>query len=303
VTVLREGQVVHTGNTAALTAEAIGAWMVGERTRVDAAPIAARGGKTRLQVERIVLGDSAGSVQSSISFEIRAGERVGVAGVGGAGHATLAATIAGLLSPTSGSIRVDGLEITADAFRAQRAGVAFIPDDRADGLSAEHTVAENLFLLRLQEPHFSRYGLRRDRVAADYALPLMRAMNITPENPRLRVGALSGGNQQKVLVARELERNPAVVIAHGPTRGLDLAAAAAVRNALFAAATGGAALLILSSDLDELLALCNRLLVLSSGRIVADLDCRDSPPDAALLGLALAGLPQSTPALSEEILS
>ncbi len=298
MTVLREGRVVHRSATAGVTAQALGEWMVGTRTTTTTPPPATSGGPLRLRVRGIGLGGRQAAALDTIDLDVRGGERVGIAGVGGAGQAMFADVLAGLVRPARGTVRVDGVDVTGDARKTRAAGLAFIPEDRAAGLSLSHSVAENLALFKLASLR-GRFLHGRDRDAeARHAATIVSNMAIVPADVSAPVASLSGGNQQKVLLGRELEDAAAVIVAHGPTRGLDLAAAATVRNVLFDAAARGAALIVLSSDLDELFALCDRLLVLSGGRLVAEFDCRDGPPNAGDLGRALAGDPSFHPARS-----
>jgi ABC-type uncharacterized transport system ATPase subunit len=310
VTVLREGRVVHAGKTDQLTAAQLAAWMVGEREApTSGLPPRAAGRRVRLAVEELSVGEPSGPLLQDIGFQVCAGECVGIAAVGGSGQAALAAVLAGLRTPSRGRVRVDGVDITGDAAGARAAGLAFIPEDRAAGLSLPHSVAENLALFlpsRWRPPTASArlesrlgprllawitatLGLRDRRAELAHAIPRIAALSVVPPDPQAPVATLSGGNQQKVLIGRELDGDPAVIVAHGPTRGLDLGAAAAVRAGLFAAARRGAAVLVLSSDLDELFALCHRLRVLAAGCLVADFDFHAGLPDAARLGQAMAG--------------
>jgi len=291
MTVVREGRVVHQSATAGITAQALGAWMVGTRGTTAIPPLPTSNGSRRLCVRGVSLGGRQAPALDGIDLDVHAGERVGIAGVGGAGQATLADVLAGLIRPARGAVLVDGIDVTGNPHKARTAGLAFISEDRAAGLSLPHSIAENLALFKLESLR-TRLLHWRNRVSeVRHAARIVANLGIVPADVDASVATLSGGNQQKVLLGRELEAAAAVIVAHGPTRGLDLAAAATVRNVLFDAAARGAALLVLSSDLDELFALCNRLLVLSGGRLVAEFDCRDGPPDAGDLGRALAGDP------------
>jgi general nucleoside transport system ATP-binding protein len=169
-----------------------------------------------------------------------------------------------------------------------RLGLAHIPDERAAGVIASLNIASNASLLRLSERAFQRAGLRRPLSEMRYGAEICSRFGVRPQMPGMRVSGLSGGNQQKLLLGRELDRNPAVIVAHSPTQGLDIAATASIHNILIEAATRGAAIVIISADLDELIAVADRILVLGAGKIVDALDLRTEPFDAARIGRAMA---------------
>ncbi len=272
VVVLRQGRPVHAGAVAGLEAEAIARLMVGERAR-DAASVRRAPGAVRLRVERLTVP---GALED-VSFELRAGEVVGVAGVAGAWQSALAESLAGLRPEARGVVVRD-------------ATLAFIPEARGDGVPAGLPASLAASLLRLGEPGFTRFGLRRPEAERALFLRIAERFDVRPARPGLRVGLFSGGNQQKLLVGRELEREPAVVIAHGPTQGLDLAAAAAIRREIAGAAERGAAVLVISADLDELLGIAGRILVFARGRLAAEFETSGAAPGLAhRIGEAMTG--------------
>ncbi|ADB51100.1 ATP-binding cassette domain-containing protein [Conexibacter woesei] len=320
LTVLRGGRLVHHGPVAGLDADDVARHMVGELVE-QTRPVARPRGDVRLVVEALTTGAGPGEL-TGVSLTAAAGEVVGVAGIAGSGQRALAEAIAGLRAPAgggrsgagrgavdrwsmrpaidrgpveraasgSGRVLVDGVDVTGDAARAAAQGVAFIPETRGDGLAADHSGAVNASLLHtLRDRRFrTRLGLRRRAAEDALADDLYRRFDVRPPLPQLPARALSGGNQQKLLVARELERGPAVVVAHGATQGLDLRAAAAIRGALLDAAAAGAAVVVLSADLDEVLALADRVVVLSGGRVTDELAAGERA-DAARIGHAMAG--------------
>ncbi|MEY4372898.1 MAG: hypothetical protein RL219_1667 [Actinomycetota bacterium] len=293
VTVLREGRMVHQGPTAGLDADRIATLMVGERSRVSTRPPrqASADAPVRLHATAITVNDDDRRILDDIELTVRSGEVVGIAGVAGSGQTVLADVLTGVRAPDRGTVEVDGTDVTGAAARATRAGVAFIPEERTLGVAAEQSIAVNASALRMRESAFARWGMRRRRAETEHGLALAAQYDVRPPKPSLLTAALSGGNQQKLLVGRELEREPAVVIAHGPTQGLDLAAASSIRNHLTAAAQRGAAVVVISADLDELLELADRVVVLSSGRVTDDIALHDhdhSPIDVARLGRAMA---------------
>ncbi len=219
LTVLRGGRLVHHGPVAGLDEDEVARHMVGELV-VQERPAPRPVGEVRLRVEELVTGEGAGEL-AGVSLRAAAGEVLGVAGIAGSGQRALAEAIAGLRAPVSERVLVDGTEIGGDAARATRLGVAFIPETRADGLAVDHSGAVNASLLHLLRDRAfrSRLLLRSRRAENELAQRLYEQYDVRPPLPALPAQALSGGNQQKLLVARELERGPAVVVAHGATQG------------------------------------------------------------------------------------
>ncbi len=291
VTVLSHGRRVHYGPARGLSAGEVARLMVGELP--DPALRAPRErGEAVLAVTALTATSETDAAVADLSLTLHAGEIVGVAGVAGSGQNTLLEVLAGLRAPASGTVSFDGTTAPT-ALQLLRGGVAWIPEERADGLVPTLSLGATLALYdaaRGAAP--SRRARAADRAAADR----LRDFDVRPPVATLAAGGLSGGNQQKLLIARELGRPwpgsaagaPRVVLAYGPTQGLDLRAAQAIRDRLIAAAEAGAAVLVASHDLDEIRGLADRILVLFSGRLVADL----TPAQAttARVGAAMAGL-------------
>jgi ABC-type uncharacterized transport system ATPase subunit len=288
VTVLRAGHVVHHGSTNELDAASIAYLMIGERAMAVHRTDARCGSRERLLASTLSFVEDGVRILDDVSVSVRGGEIVGVAGVAGAAQPALSSILAGARWPTEGSVSLDGVDITGLAGHAAELGLAYIPDERAAGLVPELTVATNASLLRLSERSFRRAGLRRTRAEMRYGAAVCGRFGVQPPSPGLRTNSLSGGNQQKLLLGRELDRDPCAIIAHSPTQGLDIAAIAAAHNALIAAAKDGAAVIVISPDLDELIAIADRIVVLSAGKIVDQLDLRTEPFDAARIGRAMA---------------
>ena len=276
VTVLRAGAVASAGPLAGRGAQELVTDMVGGRppspggrraAGCAAAPLAA---PAALSARGLRLGRAL----DGVDLEVRPGEVVGLAGVEGNGQSELAAVLTGARAPDGGSVQVAGRDTTrADPGEVRSAGLGVVPEDRLhEGCIPALSVAENLLLPHLAR--FTRLG-RLDRAALERAaLPLIEAHDIRCAGPRAPMSTLSGGNQQKVVLARELSTTDplrAVVAVH-PTRGLDVGAVAAVLDRLAAAAAAGAGVLLVSSELAELVATCTRLLVLYRGRIVGEVD-------------------------------
>jgi simple sugar transport system ATP-binding protein len=222
---------------------------------------------------------------TDVSLDVGAGEILGVAGVSGNGQTELVELLSGMRPPTGGSVTVGGAEVAGlDPARMMSAGVGRIPEDRHASLIGDLSVAYNLVLERLDD--FRSGGRIDERSVRDHATELMRRFDIRagPDDP---VTTLSGGNIQKVLLARVLSRDPRVLVVSQPTRGLDVGATEYVRSQLLARRADGAAILLVSEDLDELLALADRLVVLYEGRVVGEMPAAEADIDQ--LGMLMAG--------------
>ncbi len=235
------------------------------------------------------IGGRGRPVLSGIDLEVRAGEVLGVCGVSGNGQSELVEVLSGTRAPTRGSVEVAGVAITgADPLRVHRAGLAAIPEDRMHvGVAPSLSVEDNLALMAYRRPPLSSGPfLRRSRIRAR-ALELIERFDIRTPGPTTSTRLLSGGNVQKVLLAREMSSGPKVLVAASPTRGLDVGAIENVRTALVEASEQGVGVLLVSEDLDEVLSLSDRVAVIFEGRIVAVLDRSDA--DVETLGLLMGG--------------
>ncbi len=225
------------------------------------------------------------SALSDVSLEVGAAEILAVAGVSGNGQTELVDVLCGMRRPTAGSVSVDGLELSAASpERMMRAGVGRIPEDRHASLVGDLSVAYNLVLERLDD--FTHAGRIDEGRIRDHATELIERFNIRARPDDL-VATLSGGNLQKVLLARVISRDPRVLVVSQPTRGLDVGATEYVRSQLLARRAAGAAMLLVSEDLDELLALSDRLIVMYEGRIVGEMAVADA--DVERIGMLMAG--------------
>jgi len=305
-TVLRRGRVVET-MTMAGAATDLGALvraMVGREVRPlevrspePAAPSASASASAipqpqapapALAIEGLVVKDAAGAVRLDVSLTVRRGEIVGLAGVEGNGQSQLGAVLAGLLPPSAGRVSVGGVDVTGIPPRElSRLGVGIVPEDRhAVGCHLPLSVAENLLLGALRP--YTRFGLLRRDKMAQAAQALMKAYDVRAAGPDAPMSSLSGGNQQKVVLARELSLDPLVfLLAAQPTRGLDVGAVESVYTEIRRACTRGAGVLLVSSELDELLAVADRVLVIYRGRIVGELPARLEHKDA--VGTLMSG--------------
>lgn len=288
VAVLRGGIPVFEGATDGLDADAIARFMVGAAIP---APIKLQPHTdlVRLSAEDVSVAIDSVRYLDNITFNVRAGEVVGFAGVASNSQTILAETLTGLRKPDSGRILVDGIDITANPRKALRCGVAHIPDDRKTGIVPHLTVAENASVFRFRAEGFTRFGMRNRRAEYEHASMVAERTDVRPRDPSLAAMALSGGNQQKLLVGRELDGRLAAVVAHGPSQGLDISASADIRRRLAEVAAAGAAVLVISADLDEILSMCHRVFVLSLGRITDCFDLTSGPPDMVRFGRAIGG--------------
>ena len=289
ITVLRRGQKVETLATTGATEESLARLMVGREVllRVDKPPPDT--GETLLEIEDLSVVDDRGlEAVRGVSLNVRAGEIVGIAGVDGNGQTELIDAITGLRRPASGAITVGGRDMTkANARKVLDEGMGHIPEDRqARGLVLEFTLAENLALEDYRSPPDSRLGWLFPRRLLARARRLLREFDVRGGGPNARASALSGGNQQKVVIAREVGRDPRVLVAAQPTRGLDVGAIEYVHKRLIAVRDEHKAVLLVSLELEEILSLSDRILVLYEGRVVGEYG-----PDASEeeLGVAMTG--------------
>lgn len=284
VTVLRGGRVVgrHGRGTdrATLVAEMVGPGA--EPSRATAARSLGTG-----PVRVSVAGLSCGRLRD-LDLDLRGGEVTGVAGVVGSGQTDLIDAIAGIGRDVAGTVIVDGVDVSSDPVAAWRTGVAVIPENRErDGLAAELAIRINT-VVKHQRDIGPWHRLDRSLVARICDRVIGR-LDVRPAAPDLPAGRLSGGNQQRLVIGRELDRDPAVVLAAEPTRGLDPSSAAAVAERLRGVASTGAVVLVAASDLDELIGLADRLLVLCGGRVTLDVSIGDA--DRHQIGAAMVAEP------------
>jgi general nucleoside transport system ATP-binding protein len=289
ITTLRRGKQVETISREGATEAGLARMMVGRDVllRVDKKPAAP--GKPMLTVENLSVVDDRGlPAVRDISFEVRAGEIVGIAGVDGNGQSELIDALTGLRKPESGRVVVGGDDVTSVSVRRHLDdGLGHIPEDRQRrGLVLEFTLAENLAFFAYRQPPVSRLGVLSPRRMIERARTLLGAYDVRGGGPQTRASALSGGNQQKVVLAREVERDPQVLVAAQPTRGLDVGAIEFVHRRLVEERGEGRAILLVSFELEEVLSLSDRILVVYEGRIVGEF-----PPTATQeeLGLAMVG--------------
>ncbi len=273
VSVMRSGRMIAHRRTAATTPEELGELMIGRRLAQHGAKSDVAVGENRLSVEGLRLRDTDGVERlKDVSFNVRSGEIVGIAGVAGNGQSELLEVLAGMRPATGGTIRLGneqvfpGPEHTPDALRLRK--LAHVPEDRLRlGLVRTLPAWESMMLGYQDDPAYQRFLLiDRPRVQRQTG-EAMRAYDVRPPQPRLRSANFSGGNQQKLILARELERDPDILLVGQPTRGVDIGGIAFIHDRLLAMRAAGKAILLVSVEIDEIMRLSDRILVMFDGRI------------------------------------
>ena len=290
ITVLKRGRVVGTVETAGTNIGELAEMMVGRQV-VSTFEKKAETGGTVLKVESLEAFDDRGLMAlKGVNFEVRSSEILGIAGVEGNGQTELVEVLMGLRRATDGSIILDGVDITrATPGERIRSGVSHVPEDRHKrGLVPDFSLMENLILGSHKEPEFTRWGFSLDQEkASSFSKGLVEDYSIQTPSVDAPARNLSGGTQQRVIVAREFSREPKLIIAAQPTRGLDVGATEYVRKKLVEMRDRGSAVLLVSADLDEVRALSDRIAVMYEGEIVAIKDPKDTSEQE--LGLLMAG--------------
>jgi general nucleoside transport system ATP-binding protein len=295
ITVLRRGAVVGERPPSA-TEDELASLMVGRDVQLQVSKEAARPGDVVLDVSELTVADETGRVWvNGISFEVRAGEILGVAGVQGNGQTELCEALMGLRPTAAGRVTLDGRDLThATPAQRLRAGIAYVPEDRQeDGLIGDFSVADNMVLdAYKREPFASGINLHLGAIASN-AAERVQEFDVRTPSAEAPVRTLSGGNQQKVILARELAREHKVLVASQPTRGLDVGSIEFVHRRIIQQRDRGVAVLIVSAELDEIYALADRIAVMYEGRITG---FRPPTVPAEELGLLMAGGSGEAPA-------
>ncbi|MFG2043046.1 ABC transporter ATP-binding protein [Dactylosporangium sp. NPDC048998] len=298
VSVLRGGRLVAEAPTATLDEKKLVRLMVGRDVALSVGkPQPADPGVTSeappcLDVEDLVVVDGLGVRRvNGISLTVRPGEIVAVTGVEGNGQRELVAALVGLESAHSGRIRLDGTDVTRSSVARRRAlGLGHIPESRpTEGLANELSIQDNLVLGQHRWPRFARRGIRRLRATREFAVRQIKDFDVVATGPGVAVGTLSGGNAQKVVVAREVSKQPRVLLAVQPTQGVDVAAAFAIRATLRRLRNEGMSILLVTSDLREACDLCDRAIVLYNGTVAGERSRAEASEES--LGSLAMGLP------------
>jgi simple sugar transport system ATP-binding protein len=297
VTVLRKGKVVDTVDTDSVDAAELTRMMVGRSVELSRVTDHAEPGARVLAVNDVVAGQPTerGSLRG-VSLEVRAGEIYGIAGVSGNGQSALFDVLVGVRSPDSGKVWISGEDTaTLDPRAVSALGVGSVPADRINqALLMDFNIDENLALGRHRDRPFSIRGLLRLKAFRRRAETAVEDYDIATPSPTHLTRVLSGGNLQKVVMARELDGEPDLIVVHQPTRGLDVSAADNVRRRLIDERDRGAAIILMSEDLDEVLSLASRVGVMFEGRIIGEMDHTEIDLDR--IGLLMAGVIDETDA-------
>jgi simple sugar transport system ATP-binding protein len=290
ITVLRDGNVIGTCRTAGVTRDELVKMMVGRELK-EIEPRPQSPGQAILVTEGLhVMGDRRTEALCGVNLEVHAGEIVGLAGVSGNGQRELAECLAGLRKPTAGSIKLGNVDITLASLKARvESGLAYIPEERMrDGVIRDFSVEENLFLQDHASPKFSHSIFLDFPRMAEHAVELVNEFSV--KTPRLDtpIKNLSGGNIQKLIMARELSRHPRALIAAQPTRGVDIGATEYIHQRLLQQRDPGTAILLISEDLDEIRTLSDRIAVMYEGRIIGIVERNQATVEQ--IGLMMAGI-------------
>ncbi len=288
ITVMRDGRVIDTTRNDGIERRVLARMMVGRDVvfQPERPPVTV--GEVKLAVRDLHADNDQGlPALAGVTLDVRGGEILGLAGVSGNGQRELAETIAGLRHTTGGEIRIDGENVARASISGRlKAGLAYIPEERnRDGIIGSFSVAENAILQNHAD--YTRGIFLNFSAINKHAAKLIRSFNIKTPNAQTPAKNLSGGNVQKLILARELSRDPSVLIAAQPTRGVDISATEYIHKVLIEQRSAGVAILLISEDLDEILALADRVAVIYEGQIVGVLDRDDA--DVEMLGLMMAG--------------
>ncbi len=292
IMVIRRGAVVGSTTPSEADRNKLAAMMVGREVDLDVEKKPVEIGEIILEVEDLVVSDEHHQINvDGVSFNVRAGEIVGVAGVQGNGQTELVRAITGLCEPVSGRLTLLGEDVThANPRRITELGTAHIPEDRQkDGLVLPFPVSDNLILNTYYLPPAARGVIMQENYIIDNANRMVQEFDIRTPSIYTSVGSLSGGNQQKVIVARELSRPIRLLVASQPTRGLDVGSIEYIHNEIIQRREGGCAVLLVSSELDEIMELSDRIAVMYRGKIVALLQADEVTKE--YIGLLMAGIP------------
>jgi ABC-type uncharacterized transport system ATPase subunit len=290
ITVMRAGRVINTVKPTETDSAQLANMMVGRQVILTVDKKDHEATEEVLKVEGLSARDQRDlETVHNVSFSVRGGEVLGIAGVQGNGQTELSEALTGLRSPTGGKVTIDGKDLTGKTPRViTEAGLAHIPEDRQrHGLVLSYSIIDNMVLCDYYHPPFSQRGVMQPKVLDENARKLIQAFDVRTPSPFVSAGKLSGGNQQKVIVARELSRPVKLVIANQPTRGLDVGSIEYIHSEIIKMRDRGVAVLLISAELDEIMALSDRIAVMYRGQIVAVVETKKTTREQ--LGLWMAG--------------
>lgn len=291
-TVLRKGKYIGTVNTRDVTMEELSAMMVGRNVSFHVAKQPQKLGEPILKIENMTVASKAhkNNAVKNVSLEVRAGEIVCIAGIDGNGQTEFVYGLTGLEPLVSGKITLMGKDITRMPIRKRSLeGMSHIPEDRhKHGLVLDYTLEDDIVLQRYFEPRFNKHGFLRRKNIRSYAEDLIEQYDIrSGQGPVTMARSMSGGNQQKAIIAREIDKEPSLLVAVQPTRGLDVGAIEYIHKQIVAQRDAGKAVLLVSLEMDEVLDVSDRILVMYEGEIVGELDPAKTTPEE--MGLYMAG--------------
>jgi len=292
-TVLRRGKVIGTVDVAPTSEETMAEMMVGRQVKFRIDKVDAKPGDAVLKIDDLTVKNAKGfAAVRGLSLEVRSGEIVGVAGVDGNGQAELIQAITGLVKPESGRVVLKGKDITNASIRERiKLGVGHVPEDRhKHGLVLKFRLDENLALKSFDRPPYSGFGgVLNFKAMMQHAMEMIGQFDIRAgEGPATKASSMSGGNQQKAIIAREIDLSPELLVVAQPTRGLDVGAIEYIHQRIVAERDKGRAVLLVSFELDEILDLCDRIAAISKGEIVGVVDAKDASERE--IGAMMAGV-------------
>lgn len=294
VTVMRQGSVIAEFATRATTPLELAETMIGRPSSLPQERSASVAGEVLLSVHNLVAADDVGVVRiRGVSFDLRAGEIIGIAGISGNGQSELLESLSGLRELQEGSVTLNGRDLVGlDPRERRKLRMAHVPEDRIrDGIVGSFSAETNACLGYQSAPRYQRGGLlRRSLIRADCERR-MKEFDVRPPDPQLRISAFSGGNQQKLVLAREMDEDPAVLLVGQPTRGVDIGAIEFIHRRLLALRDSGKGVLLVSVELEEILTLADRILVMHAGAIVGELTPAEATEER--LGLLMAGVKET----------
>lgn len=289
-TVIRRGEVIDTVEVQNVTSQELADMMVGRSVSFKTKKVDSNPTNVVLEIKDLQVNETRGlPIVKGLSLAVRAGEVLGIAGIDGNGQSELIQAITGLTKVVSGTVTLNGQDVTNQKPRTiTKAGLGHIPEDRhKHGLVLGMSVEENIVLQTYFQQPFSKMGILKHNIISSYALHLINEFDVRTPNEKVNASALSGGNQQKAIIAREIDRNPDLLIASQPTRGLDVGAIEFIHKRLIQQRTNGKAVLLMSFELDEIFNVSDRIAVMYDGKIVAIVDPKTTTQRQ--LGLLMAG--------------
>lgn len=290
VTVMRDGKAVGNVKTSDTSAEDLARMIVGRDVLLRVEKTDAQPKDIVLELKDLSIAGKHGAVVDKISFAVRSGEIVGIAGIEGNGQTELIEALAGLLKTSGGSFKFFGRDVTdLNARHLRELGIAHIPEDRHKrGLLLQSDLAENSILgVHYRPPIAALSGLMNGTAIATRVNEIVKNFDVRPPIPSLRAKSLSGGNQQKLIIGREFELDPKLLLVSQPTRGVDIGAIEFIHRKLIGLRDAGSAILLVSAELEEVTALADRLLVIRNGRVVGEVDPKTASTDE--IGLLMIG--------------